>query len=165
MMRLIAAALLASMIPGVALAQEAPAGPDVSQDTAWHNRQMLALAKLKDADGWRPLTGNVRWRRTAGNGSGQHPSVADIITINYAGSFIDGTVFDSSYERGQPATFPLGALIQGWQIAIPKAGVGDTIEIAIPADLAYGTTGKGPIPGDATLFFKVELLAIVPQER
>ena len=75
---------------------------------------------------------------------------------------VDGKEFDSSWTRGEPATFPLNRLIKGWQVAVPKAGVGDTIEIAIPADLAYGPIGKGPIPGDATLFFKIELLGIEP---
>ncbi len=69
-------------------------------------------------------------------------------------------MFDSSYARGQPATFPLGRLVKGWQIAIPQMGVGEVIEIAIPADLAYGPVGRGPIPGNATLVFKVELIAV-----
>ncbi len=69
-------------------------------------------------------------------------------------------MFDSSYARGEPATFPLGRLIPGWQVAIPQMGVGDTIEIAVPADLGYGPVGKGPIPGGATLLFKVELIGI-----
>ena len=55
-------------------------------------------------------------------------------------------------------TAPLGRLIKGWQLAIPKMGVGDTIEVAIPAELAYGVEGKGPIPGGATLLFKVQLI-------
>jgi FKBP-type peptidyl-prolyl cis-trans isomerase len=131
-----------------------------SQDTAWHNRQQLALASLKPADGWRPLEGGLRWRRIAGNGSGKHPSVEDTVTLHYAGSLIDGTEFDSSYKRGEPATFPLDRLIKAWQLAVPQMGVGDTIEIAVPADLGYGPLGKGPIPGGATLLFKIELLGI-----
>lgn len=155
---LMGAAALA--VSGAAMAQDAP--PASAQDTAWHNRQMLALAALKQSDGWRPLEGNIRWRRMSGDGSGAHPAVTDTVRINYAGTFIDGTEFDSSWTRGEPATFPLNRLIKGWQVAVPKAGVGDTIEIAIPADMAYGPIGKGPIPGDATLFFKIELLGIEP---
>ena len=60
----------------------------------------------------------------------------------------------------QPATFPLGRLIPAWQETIPLMGVGDTIEIAVPADMGYGARGKGPIPGGATLLFKVELIDI-----
>lgn len=147
----------AGVTAAIAVAQTA-SGP--SQDAAWHNRQMLALASLKPSDGWGSLPGGVRWRRIKGNGSGAHPTVADTVTLHYAGTLIDGTEFDSSYARGEPATFPLGALIQAWQIAVPQMGVGDTIEIASPSDLAYGPVGKGPIPGGATLLFKIELLGI-----
>ncbi|AJP74607.1 FKBP-type peptidyl-prolyl cis-trans isomerase [Sphingomonas hengshuiensis] len=139
-------------------AQEAPA-VDPSQDTAWMNRQMLALASLKGGEGWHSAEGGLRWRRVKGDGAGTHPSATDQVTIHYAGSFIDGTEFDSSYGRG-PATFPLDRLIRAWQIAVPLMGVGDTIEIAVPSDLGYGPRGKGPIPGGATLLFKIELLGI-----
>ena len=148
---------------GVAIAaspQDAPA-PSPQQDAAWLNKQMLAIASLKPADGWKPLEGGGRWRKVAGPGTGQHPTVADTVTIHYEGKLVDGKVFDSSWERGEPATFPLGALIKGWQIAVPMAGVGDTIEVALPSDLGYGSKGAGDdIPGGATLFFKVELIAI-----
>ena len=63
----------------------------------------------------------------------------------------------------RPATFPLGRLIRAWQLAVPQMGVGDTIEIAVPSDLGYGPQGGGPIPGGATLLFKIELLGIVGQ--
>ena len=144
-----------------AIAQTAPeAGPDRSQDIAWMNGQQAYLAGLDAADGWRFLDGGLRWRRTEGDGSGAHPSVADTVTVHYEGTFTDGEVFDSSFARGEPATFPLGRLISAWQRTIPLMGVGDTIEIAVPADLGYGPTGKGPIPGGATLLFKVQLIDI-----
>lgn len=146
---------------GVAIAQTSPSAPPApAQDAAWHNRQMLALAQLKASDGWQSLPGGLRWRRIKGDGTGKHPTVADVVTIHYAGTLIDGTEFDSSYGRGQPATFPLGQLIPAWQMAVPMAGVGDTIEIATPSDLAYGPEGAGPIPGGATLMFKIELIGI-----
>lgn len=143
-----------------AMAMQAGGEPGPSQDAAWHNRQMLALAQLKASDGWQALPGGLRWRRIKGDGSGKHPSVQDMVKIHYAGTLIDGTEFDSSYTRGEPASFPLAALIPAWQIAVPQMGVGDTIEIASPSDLAYGPVGKGPIPGGATLMFKIELLGI-----
>lgn len=154
---MLAAVALAGGGVAFAVAQTAP---DVAQDSAWHNRQQIALAELKQADGWRPLERGLRWRRIAGDGSGAHPSVADTVRIHYAGRLVDGTEFDSSYARGEPASFPLGRLIPAWQMAVPMMGVGDTIEIAAPADLAYGPGGKGPIPGNATLFFRIELLGI-----
>jgi len=154
---LAAAALLGTN--GVAMAQDEPAAPVTPQDSAWHNRQMLAVVGLKAADGWIILPGNMRMRRTVGNGSGKHPTVADTVKIHYTGTFIDGTQFDTSVG-GEPAVFPLGRLIKAWQVALPMAGVGDTIEIAVPADMAYGPKGKGPIPGDATLMFTIQLLGI-----
>ena len=134
--------------------------PDRSNDLAWHSAQQAYLGGLKAADGWHWMDGSLRWRRIAGEGAGAKPTVADTVPVHYEGRFIDGGVFDSSYERGEPASFPLGRLIPGWQVAIPQMGVGDTIEIAVPADLGYGPVGKGPIPGGATLLFKVELIDI-----
>lgn len=151
------AALLAAPLA----AQDAPAAAPV-YDEAWHNRQQSVLAELKAEDGWQVLPGGLVWRRIAGDGSGARPTVADTVTVHYAGTFIDGTGFDSSYDRGEPATFPLGRLIKAWQLAIPQMGVGDTIELYAPADLAYGPQGRGPIPGNATLMFKVELIGIEP---
>ena len=156
---LAAAVLVLCAVP--ASAQDEPAGP--SQDAAWHNAQQAALASRQASDGWSWLEGGLLWRRVAGDGSGKHPAVSDTVTLHYAGTLVDGTEFDSSYRRGQPATFPLGALIPAWQLAVPQMGIGDTIEIAAPATLAYGPIGRGPIPGGATLLFKIELLAIPSQ--
>ena len=88
------------------------------------------------------------------------PTLDDTVTLHYAGTFIDGAEFDSSYRRNEPATFPLRGLIRAWQLAVPMMAVGDTIEIAVPAAMGYGPVGRGPIPGGATLLFKIELLAI-----
>ena len=152
------AAFAALLAASPALAQEAPAGP--SQDAAWHNRQMIALAERQASDGWGYLPGGLLWRRVAGDGSGARPTVDDTVTLHYVGTLVDGTEFDSSVRRGQPATFPLRGLIPAWQLAVPMMGVGDTIEIAAPASLAYGPLGRGPIPGGATLLFRIELLGI-----
>ncbi|MFM7348353.1 MAG: FKBP-type peptidyl-prolyl cis-trans isomerase [Erythrobacter sp.] len=144
-------------------AQGTEAAPDTNaQSPAWHAQQQLYLLNLKAEDGWHFIAGGVRWRWIKYLASQQKPTVDDVVTVHYEGRLLDGTVFDSSYARGQPATFPLNRLVPGWQLAIPQMGVGETIEIAIPADLAYGPTGRGPIPGDATLVFKVELIAIQP---
>ncbi len=154
------ALLVLALVAAPAAAQDAKPAIDRSQDISWHNAQQAYLAALKLADGWRYLPGGLKWRRIAGDGSGAKPTVEDTVTVHYAGTFTDGTTFDSSFDRGEPATFPLGRLIRAWQLAIPQMGVGDTIELAAPATLAYGPAGKGPIPGGATLLFKVELLGI-----
>lgn len=158
MLAALGAAAIGVAAVGVAAMTQGSAAPQ--QDAAWFNRQALALAQLKAADGWRPLQGGLMWRRIAGPGTGAHPAVSDTVTLHYAGRLVDGTEFDSSYARGEPATFPLAALIPAWQIAVPQMGVGDTIEIATPASLGYGPVGQGPIPGGATLLFKIELLGI-----
>ncbi|WP_338446862.1 FKBP-type peptidyl-prolyl cis-trans isomerase [Pelagerythrobacter marensis] len=153
------AVALFALVP--ALAQD-PA-PDRSRDTAWHNEQQAALARLKPEDGWRTLEGGLRIRRVKGDGIGPRPTVEDRVTIHYAGTLTDGTTFDSSWDRGEPASFPLARLIPAWQMAVPQMAVGDTIEIAVPADLAYGAGGKRSIPGNATLLFTIELIAIEEQ--
>ena len=158
----VAALALAFAATPAAAQDEAPA-VDRSQDIAWHNAQQAYIAGLKQADGWRPLPGGLKWRRIAGDGTGAKPTVEDMVTVHYAGTFTDGQTFDSSFDRGEPATFPLGRLIKAWQLAIPQMGVGDTIELAAPALLAYGASGKGPIPGGATLLFKVQLIGIGEQ--
>ncbi|MGB3737888.1 MAG: FKBP-type peptidyl-prolyl cis-trans isomerase [Pontixanthobacter sp.] len=158
MMRIAISFFILAGFAAAAFAQDMPV--DRSQDMAWHSQQQLALASRGYDDGWSYLDGGVLWRRIAGDGSGARPTVADTVTVHYEGTFVDGTPFDSSYTRGQPATFPLGGLIRAWQLAIPQAAVGDTIEIAVPASMGYGAQGKGPIPGGATLLFKIELLAI-----
>lgn len=155
----LAAALLLALHP--ARAQDSGPAPDPrAQNPAWHAQQQAYLLGLTAADGWHFIDGGVRWRWVKYLASERKPKVSDVVTVHYEGKLIDGTVFDSSYARGQPATFPLARLVKGWQLAIPQMGVGETIEIAIPADLAYGPVGRGPIPGNATLVFKVELIAI-----
>lgn len=94
-------------------------------------------------------------------GSGETPTENDTVTVNYKGTLVDGTVFDSSYDRGQPATFPVSGVIPGWIEALQLMNVGDKFELVIPSDLAYGPGGTGPVIGpNATLIFEVELLEI-----
>ena len=159
-MRTLPIAIVLAALPAFATAQDAAPAVDRSQDMAWHMAQQQALASRQMSDGWSWLPGGVLWKRVKGDGSGARPTVRDTVTVHYVGTFVDGETFDSSRARGQPATFPLGGLIKAWQEAIPMAGVGDTIQLAIPATMAYGPVGRGPIPGGATLLFDIELLGI-----
>lgn len=130
-------------------------------ERAYHNAQQTYLSGLLAKDGWYTMEGGLRWRYITYLGRGDSPTPADTVTVHYAGSFIDGATFDSSYDRGQPATFPLSGLIPAWEMAIPQMRVGETIELAAPSNLAYGPRGRsGRIPGGATLLFKVELISI-----
>ena len=129
-------------------------------ELAYHNAQQAYLSGLMASDGWYTMEGGLRWRYVDYRGTGPKPTVDDTVTVHYAGTFIDGTTFDSSFDRGTPATFPLRGLIPAWKLAIPQMAVGETIEIAAPASLAYGPRGRRTIPGGATLLFKVQLLDI-----
>jgi FKBP-type peptidyl-prolyl cis-trans isomerase FklB len=94
-------------------------------------------------------------------GKGEKPTLESTVVAHYQGSLIDGTVFDSSYERGSPATFALGRVVKGWQEVLPLMPVGSKWQVAIPSDLAYGETGAPPkIGGNETLLFDIELVDI-----
>jgi FKBP-type peptidyl-prolyl cis-trans isomerase len=94
-------------------------------------------------------------------GSGPRPAATDRVQVHYVGTRIDGTVFDSSRERGTPATFSLNGVIAGWTEGVQLMPVGSIYRFVIPADLAYGAAGSGPTIGpNATLVFEVELLGI-----
>jgi FKBP-type peptidyl-prolyl cis-trans isomerase FklB len=93
-------------------------------------------------------------------GTGPKPTATDQVVCNYRGTLLDKTEFDSSYKRGQPATFPVSGVIKGWTEALQLMPVGSKWELFIPADLAYGERGQGPIAPTATLVFDVELLSI-----
>jgi FKBP-type peptidyl-prolyl cis-trans isomerase FklB len=95
------------------------------------------------------------------NGTGATPSESDKVTVHYHGTLLDGTVFDSSVDRGQPATFPVNGVIPGWVEALQLMNVGSKYKLYIPSDLAYGERGAGGAIGpNATLIFEVELLSI-----
>jgi FKBP-type peptidyl-prolyl cis-trans isomerase len=94
-------------------------------------------------------------------GSGPKPSASDTVVCNYRGILPDNTEFDSSYKRGQPATFAVGQVIKGWTEALQLMPIGSKWQLFIPSDLAYGERGQGPVIGpNATLIFEVELLSI-----
>ena len=158
---MIAASLAA--LAGSTHAQQPPAPPAVEREADYHNRQFLYLLSLDPAQGWRRTASGLRYRKLSGTADGPRPRPTDTVTIHYVGRFIDGTEFDSSVARGEPATFPLPRLIRGWQEGVPLMSVGDRYEFAIPYHLGYGAAGRGPIPGGATLLFTVELIAIPPQ--
>ena len=94
-------------------------------------------------------------------GSGKKPGPDDTVRVHYEGTYINGATFDSSYQRGEPAEFPLNAVISGWTEGLQLMSEGSTYRFFIPSDLAYGLEGRGTIPPNATLIFRVELLSIV----
>ena len=96
-------------------------------------------------------------------GTGPQPKATDMVTVNYRGTLINGTEFDSSYKRGQPATFPLNGVIKGWTEGLQLMKKGSKYQLFVPSDLAYGERAVGPdIAPNATLIFEVELLDVKP---
>jgi FKBP-type peptidyl-prolyl cis-trans isomerase FklB len=99
-------------------------------------------------------------------GDGEKPEYSDTVSVHYKGMLTDGTVFDSSYDRNEPATFPVAGVIPGWIEALQLMDVGDKWELTIPSDLAYGENGAGASIGpNSTLVFEVELLDVTKSEK
>ena len=118
------------------------------------------LAANKGKDGVVTLPSGLQYKVLT-QGTGPKPAADDTVVCNYRGTLINGTEFDSSYKRGQPATFPVSGVIKGWTEALPLMPVGSKWQLFIPAELAYGERAPGPEIGpNATLIFEVELLSI-----
>lgn len=93
-------------------------------------------------------------------GSGKKPGPNDVVTVHYTGRLIDGTVFDSSVERGEPATFAVGQVIAGWVEGLQLMSEGAAYRLFIPSELAYGEHGTGPIQPNSALIFDVQLIKV-----
>jgi FKBP-type peptidyl-prolyl cis-trans isomerase FklB len=118
------------------------------------------LAANKSKEGVVTLPSGLQYKILQ-EGSGPKPTASDSVVCNYRGTLLNNTEFDSSYKRGQPATFPVGQVIHGWTEALQLMPVGSKWQLFVPPDLAYGTRGAGPDIGpNATLVFEVELLSI-----
>ena len=94
-------------------------------------------------------------------GTGKTPAASDTVKAHYKGTLIDGKVFDSSYDRGQPAEFPVSGVIPGWTEALQMMKVGSKWKLFIPAELAYGQQSPPGIPSNSVLIFEVELLDVI----
>lgn len=94
-------------------------------------------------------------------GTGESPKATDTVKVNYRGTLVDGTEFDSSYKRNEPAQFPLNGVIKCWTEGVQRMKTGGKSVLVCPSDLAYGDQGRPSIPGGATLVFEIELLDIV----
>lgn len=118
-------------------------------------------AAFAHEDGVRPIIWGG-WIKTLTPGTGASPTPDSVVTVNYRGTLTDGTEFDSSYKRGQPATFSLRNVVPCWTDGVPMMKVGEKAKLVCPASTAYGDAGSPPmVPGGATLVFEIELLNIV----
>lgn len=118
------------------------------------------LGENKGKEGIITLNSGLQYKVLT-SGTGPKPTPADVVTVHYRGSFIDGRIFDSSYERGKPHAFPVNRVIPGWSEALQLMHVGDKWQIFVPHYLAYGEAGFGEEIGPCTtLLFEMELLGI-----
>jgi FKBP-type peptidyl-prolyl cis-trans isomerase FkpA len=161
-----------------ALSDAASGEPAVDLDTWGPKISGLAAARVAVASERREAVGAAFLSQAAGRagaertdsgivyrelaaGSGASPTASDTVRVNYRGTLIDGTEFDSSYARDEPAEFGLGQVIPCWTEGVQKLQVGGKAELVCPSDLAYGPNSQPNIPANSTLIFEVELLAIV----
>jgi len=122
------------------------------------------LAENKKKEGVKTTASGLQYK-VIKEGTGPQPKLTDSVVANYRGTLINGTEFDSSYKRGQPATFPLAGVIKGWTEALQLMKVGSKYQLFIPPNLAYGDRAMGPALGpNSTLIFEVELVGIQPAQ-
>jgi FKBP-type peptidyl-prolyl cis-trans isomerase FkpA len=140
-----------------ASAQSTPPGR-----SEWGSAQAKFLAENGKKSGWKTTPSGLQYKKLAdGKKDGPKPAPGSEVTVHYEGKLIDGQVFDSSYARNEPATFPLDGVIPGWTEGVPLMREGETFEFAIPAALAYGQRAVATIPPGSALIFKVELLKVM----
>lgn len=136
-----------------------------STQAEWDAGQAAYLAWNGARRGWTTTESGLQYRRIGrAHPEGTQPTATDTVKVNYEGTFIDGRKFDSSYDRGEPAEFPLNRVIRGWTEGVALMHVGETYEFVIPASLGYGArwVGGDELPPNSTLIFKVELLDVTP---
>lgn len=160
----VAIAAFAALAVAACATAPAPSTPAKVTYTGTPQEQWLQGQKAYEAwssarRGWKVTESGLQYRRIKA-ARGAQPTVESTVTIHYVGTFIDGREFDSSRRRGEPATFPLGRLIKGWQEGVPMMRVGETWQFVIPSDIAYGDRDRAPIPPGSTLLFEIELIGI-----
>lgn len=167
MTRLLIASVFALSLAACASAPAAPAPVALGTGTAegWTAGNLEYLALNGTRRGWTTTESGLQYRRIGrAHPEGRQPVAADTVKVHYRGTFVDGRQFDSSYERNEPAEFPLGRVIRGWTEGVALMREGETFEFVIPSSLGYGErwVGGDELPPNSTLLFTVELLEVKP---
>jgi FKBP-type peptidyl-prolyl cis-trans isomerase FklB len=150
--------LAAGLLAGCGDKKEQPAGGSNVGAKAGAGEAFLAENAKKEGV---TTTASGLQYKVLKSGMGESPKVSDTVKVHYQGTLIDGTIFDSSIQRGEPISFPVNAVIPGWTEALQLMKVGDKWQLFIPARLAYGDQSPSPaIPANSVLIFEVELLGI-----
>ncbi|WP_422139866.1 FKBP-type peptidyl-prolyl cis-trans isomerase [Endozoicomonas sp. ALC020] len=118
------------------------------------------LEKNQNEEGVMTTESGLQYKILEKGEDSDHPTATSKVKVHYHGTLINGQVFDSSVDRGQPISFGLNQVIPGWTEGLQRMSVGDKFRLFIPANLAYGSGGAGKIPGNSALIFDVELLGI-----
>ncbi len=143
-------------------AEEAAAPAATSAPTAADGRAFLE--RNARADGVVTLPSGLQYKvERSGPPDGPNPTMGDEVKVHYEGTLVDGTVFDSSYQAGQPAVFTVGQLVKGFDEALMRMRPGDVWYIYMPPELGYGDRNAGPIPPGSVLVFKLEMLGVLPR--
>ncbi|MBC7668395.1 MAG: FKBP-type peptidyl-prolyl cis-trans isomerase [Gemmatimonadaceae bacterium] len=165
MNRIAALALGLCLLSSPALARQASPPPQLvnAVDTAKTLADGQAfMVKNAKAPGVITTASGLQYKiTTSGPKTGPSPKLGDIIKVHYEGKLLDGTVFDSSFERGKAAIMPSDGLIPGWMEALPLMHVGDEWTLWIPASLGYGEREAGPIPANSVLVFRLQLIGML----
>lgn len=130
-----------------------------AKSAEYKKTQEAFLAGNKTKEGVKTTASGLQYK-VMSEGTGAKPVATDMVTVHYTGKLIDGTVFDSSVERGEPATFGLNQVIPGWTEGVQLMSVGSKYQFFIPQELAYGASDMGAIKPFSTLIFEVELISI-----
>jgi peptidylprolyl isomerase/FKBP-type peptidyl-prolyl cis-trans isomerase FklB len=146
------------------LSLPACADPPVSA-AQWQARSDAFLAANAKRPGVVVLRDGLQYKvTTAGPAGGASPQASDHVLVNYEARLMDGTVIDSSFKRGQPAVFTVDELVPAWTEALRKMKPGDDWMLYSPPKLAYGSDGKGPIPPNSALVFRIQLISVLPRD-
>ncbi len=157
----LAAAASVLAVAGCARAQSGDAAADASA-SAPTKSPVAFLAENALADGVKVLPSGVQYKvLKSGPADGPHPTPDDVVQVNYEGTLLDGTVFDTTMKPGgKPVSFQLGGLISGWVVALQQMRPGDEWIIWVPPALGYGDKQTGPIPANSVLKFRLQLLKV-----